>query len=153
MILVTCDWHTIWTLTYIFCFTNFTWDASKIAKSVKWQKSSENSSLDVRWQKLATLWIPWAGKEGRTRKGQMFGWYKCWLASDYSGELMMLLLLCCCHRSHLRVTHHTLEAGPGVSDIIILHTHVSLWRIELDCKLINWNRDTREPWVNQDQVS
>lgn len=59
----------------------------------------------------------------------------------------MLLLL------PLSVTRHTLEAWPGVSDIIILHTNVSLWRIELDCKLINWNRDAREPRVNLAQVS
>ena len=58
-----------------------------------------------------------------------------------------------CHRSHLSVTHHTLEARPGVSDIIILHTHVSLWRIELDCKLINRNRDARELRVKPAQVS
>ena len=63
---------------------------------------------------------------------------------------MLLLLPLLSPESSLR---HTLEAWPGVSDIIILHTHVSLWRIELDCKLINRNRDARELRVKPAQVS
>ena len=63
---------------------------------------------------------------------------------------MLLLLPLLSSESSLR---HTLEAWPGVSDIIILHTHVSLWRIELDCKLINRNRDARELRVKPAQVS